>query len=165
MEQWVLLRKGADFEKIGKQFGISPRLACLVRNREIIGEQEIDKVLCILPDGSSGAPCGACRELMVQLMAGKYLSEESLDPEAIKRINEKYEYLRRIDLHATASAKIRRIFAFIVDWNIIGFSVLVMVALMPMFSPAKETPTTRGEFLLAFFVLPFITPLAPLMLQ
>ena len=36
------------------------------------GEQEIDKVLCILPDGSNGAPCGACRELMVQLMAGTY---------------------------------------------------------------------------------------------
>ena len=32
------------------------------------GEQEIRKVLAILPDGSSGAPCGACRELMVQLM-------------------------------------------------------------------------------------------------
>ena len=36
------------------------------------GEQEIDKVLCIMPDGSTGAPCGACRELMVQLMAGEY---------------------------------------------------------------------------------------------
>ncbi len=36
------------------------------------GEQEIDKVLCILPDGSSGAPCGACRELMVQLMPDRY---------------------------------------------------------------------------------------------
>ena len=36
------------------------------------GEQEIDKVIAILPDGSSGAPCGACRELMVQLMPGKY---------------------------------------------------------------------------------------------
>lgn len=36
------------------------------------GENEIDKVLCILPDGSNGAPCGACRELMVQLMAGRY---------------------------------------------------------------------------------------------
>ncbi len=36
------------------------------------GEHEIDKVLCILPDGSNGAPCGACRELMVQIMAGKY---------------------------------------------------------------------------------------------
>jgi cytidine deaminase len=36
------------------------------------GETEIDKVLCILPDGSNGAPCGACREMMVQLMAGHY---------------------------------------------------------------------------------------------
>lgn len=36
------------------------------------GEQEIDKVLAILPDGSSGAPCGACRELMVQLMPKTY---------------------------------------------------------------------------------------------
>ena len=36
------------------------------------GEQEIQKVLAILPDGSSGAPCGACRELMVQLMPDKY---------------------------------------------------------------------------------------------
>lgn len=36
------------------------------------GDWEIDKVLCIMPDGSSGAPCGACRELMVQIMPGKY---------------------------------------------------------------------------------------------
>ncbi len=36
------------------------------------GEHEIDKVIAILPDGSSGAPCGACRELMVQLMPDSY---------------------------------------------------------------------------------------------
>ena len=36
------------------------------------GEQVIEKVIAILPDGSSGAPCGACRELMVQLMPEKY---------------------------------------------------------------------------------------------
>jgi len=36
------------------------------------GESEIDKVLCIMPDGSSGAPCGACRELMVQIMPDGY---------------------------------------------------------------------------------------------
>ena len=35
-------------------------------------EAEIQKVIAILPDGSSGAPCGACRELMVQLMPEKY---------------------------------------------------------------------------------------------
>lgn len=40
------------------------------------GDQEIDKVLCVLPDGSTGAPCGACRELMVQLMPGRYQSIE-----------------------------------------------------------------------------------------
>ena len=42
------------------------------------GEQEIDKVLAILPDGSSGAPCGACRELMVQLMPDSYKDIEIL---------------------------------------------------------------------------------------
>ena len=42
------------------------------------GEHEIDKVLCIMPDGSNGAPCGACRELMVQLMAGRYYDVEIL---------------------------------------------------------------------------------------
>lgn len=37
------------------------------------GEQEITKVLCVMSDDSNGAPCGACRELMVQLMPnGKY---------------------------------------------------------------------------------------------
>ncbi|MBR3020028.1 MAG: GNAT family N-acetyltransferase [Clostridia bacterium] len=40
------------------------------------GEQEIKKVIAVLPDGSSGAPCGACRELMVQLMPEKYKSIE-----------------------------------------------------------------------------------------
>ena len=36
------------------------------------GEQEIDQVLAIMPDGRTGAPCGACRELMVQLMPDSY---------------------------------------------------------------------------------------------
>ena len=36
------------------------------------GDYEIDRVLCIPPMEGKGAPCGACRELMVQLMPGKY---------------------------------------------------------------------------------------------
>ena len=36
------------------------------------GEQEIDKVLCIPPVEGRGAPCGACRELMVQLIPDTY---------------------------------------------------------------------------------------------
>lgn len=45
MERWVLLRKGADFEAISRNFGISRRLASLIRNREVIGEKEIDRYL------------------------------------------------------------------------------------------------------------------------
>lgn len=40
------------------------------------GESQISKVLAILPDGTTGAPCGACRELMVQLMPGTYQDVE-----------------------------------------------------------------------------------------
>lgn len=42
------------------------------------GEKKIDKVLAIMPDGKSGAPCGACRELMVQLMPNDYKDIEIL---------------------------------------------------------------------------------------
>lgn len=40
------------------------------------GENEIEKVLAVMPDGKTGAPCGACRELMVQLMPDSYKSIE-----------------------------------------------------------------------------------------
>lgn len=42
------------------------------------GEKEISRVLAILPDGRSVAPCGACRELMVQLMPETYKDIEIL---------------------------------------------------------------------------------------
>lgn len=40
------------------------------------GEQEIQKVLAIMPNGKTGVPCGACRELMVQLMPENFKSIE-----------------------------------------------------------------------------------------
>jgi cytidine/deoxycytidylate deaminase family protein len=36
------------------------------------GEQDIKRVLAIMPDGKTGAPCGACREFMTQMMPGRY---------------------------------------------------------------------------------------------
>ena len=36
------------------------------------GENEIKRVLAIMPNGKTGAPCGACREFMAQLMIGRY---------------------------------------------------------------------------------------------
>ena len=45
MERRVLLLQGADFEAIGKKYQISPRLACLIRNRDVIGEEAVDRYL------------------------------------------------------------------------------------------------------------------------
>lgn len=36
------------------------------------GEHRITRVLALMPDGKTGAPCGACRELMVQLDPQRY---------------------------------------------------------------------------------------------
>ena len=50
------------------------------------GEQRIDRVLAVMPDGRTGAPCGACRELMVQLMPGEYRAVEILLDYETKKI-------------------------------------------------------------------------------
>ncbi len=40
------------------------------------GEHEVCKVLAIMPNGKTGAPCGACRELLVQMMPKSYKNVE-----------------------------------------------------------------------------------------
>lgn len=45
MENWVLLRKGADFQHISEKFHIPPRIASLIRNREVIGDEAVRKYL------------------------------------------------------------------------------------------------------------------------
>lgn len=45
MEKWFLIRKGADFQGISQKFQISPILARLIRNREIIGDDAIELYL------------------------------------------------------------------------------------------------------------------------
>ncbi len=45
MAKWVLVTKRADFESIGRKFAISPVLARLIRNRDIVEEDDIRKYL------------------------------------------------------------------------------------------------------------------------
>ncbi|MCF0150015.1 MAG: cytidine deaminase [Firmicutes bacterium] len=42
------------------------------------GEHRIRRVVALMPNGKTGAPCGACRELMTQLMPEAYKSIEIL---------------------------------------------------------------------------------------
>ena len=45
MEKWFIAAKKADFYKIAEQFHISPVTARLIRNREIVGEEQIKRYL------------------------------------------------------------------------------------------------------------------------
>lgn len=45
MEKWFIANKKADFDAIGKHFGISPILARIITNRGIIGEKNIHEYL------------------------------------------------------------------------------------------------------------------------
>ena len=41
MEKWVVAAKRADFQKISREFGIDPVTARLIRNRDVVGEENI----------------------------------------------------------------------------------------------------------------------------
>lgn len=45
MEKWVVAAKRADFNQIAKDFSIDPVTARLIRNRDVIGNEEIQKYL------------------------------------------------------------------------------------------------------------------------
>ncbi len=38
-----------------------------IANMITCGESQIDKVVAVMPNGKVGSPCGACREMMMQL--------------------------------------------------------------------------------------------------
>ena len=50
------------------------------------GENAIRRVVAIMPDGKNGAPCGACREFMVQLMPDTYKDVEIMLDYKTKKI-------------------------------------------------------------------------------
>lgn len=45
MEKWVVMRKGAAFQEIAEKFQISPILARLIRNRDVVGDENIELYL------------------------------------------------------------------------------------------------------------------------
>ena len=45
MEKWMVYAKKADFQEIGRKFGIDPVIARLIRNRDVDGEEAIQSYL------------------------------------------------------------------------------------------------------------------------
>lgn len=53
-----------------------------------------------------------------ELMAGESLPNETLNQDKVNEIYKKYEYLQKTDSYSTASVKLRRCVAWIIDWNL-----------------------------------------------
>ena len=44
MEQWYLYKKKADFNQIGEKFNIDPVIARLIRNRDVVGDEQYSSI-------------------------------------------------------------------------------------------------------------------------
>jgi len=89
-----------------------------------------------------------------ELMVGHYIEDEGLDPEAVRQINQRYEYLRRIDMHNEIGTKIRRLVAWLIDWNLIGVAVLFASSFYLAFV-LKEDSSNTEKLILLFIILAF----------
>ena len=45
MKKWFVNSKNADFTEIGKKFNITPMTARIIRNRDVIGDEQIRRYL------------------------------------------------------------------------------------------------------------------------
>lgn len=91
-----------------------------------------------------------------ELMAGHHIESNTLNPTVVKEINERYEYLRKVDSHNTASVKFKRILAFLIDWNIIGTIVLLLgLSLVFIFERSLEAGNPWVIILLFLVMLLF----------
>ncbi len=91
-----------------------------------------------------------------ELMAGKHLGE-TLDPEAVKRINERYEYLCKIDSYATTNVKLRRIAAWIIDWNITGLVTTVLWSILVLVITSLNLTIAKDPFVFTLALLTILT--------
>ena len=74
-----------------------------------------------------------------ELIAGRRLSEESISPEAIKQINERYEYLCRIESYYSTGVKLKRLLSSIIDLSFAS-------AITYFFTCVLNGVLTRAEF-------------------
>ena len=144
---------------------------CSLREKQGLTQAELARQLDVTPAAISKWENGSSKprvEVLFQLahilgvkpeelMAGHYIEEEHLDPDAVKMINEKYEYLRRVELQNSSKAKIFRLIAALIDWEIIGFTaIFVLASLVNTFKSSASFPNTAHILLILALILDII---------
>ena len=144
---------------------------CMLREKKGLTQAEIAQKLGVTPAAVSKWENGSSKprvEVLFQLadilgvrpeelMAGQYIPDEALNPDAVKQINERFEYLRKIDSYNTTSVKLRRLLAWTIDWNICGLPVIIIISVFHSLfqSNAFESQNTVA------FIMPFVFALFP----
>ena len=136
----LILVTGSDFMNDYK-FG---NFLCELREKNGMKQADLANKLGVTPAAVSKWENGSSKprvEMLFQvvhllgvrveeLMSGQYIAEETLDPEVVKQINERYTYLVQVDTYNMVSVKWRRFLAWVIDWNLIGFSVMILTTIV-----------------------------------
>ena len=85
MEKWVLAAKRADFQEIGRKYGIDPVIARIIRNRDIIEEKDIAELKTLLEEHVNATDSPKGKEILAHF--------EEYIPKFKKIIPKEYEAL------------------------------------------------------------------------
>jgi len=78
MEKWIETRKGADFFALAQKFNIDPVTARLIRNRDVVGEEEMQEYLHGTKDSLHNPKKMKNLELAAGIMADKIKEGKSI---------------------------------------------------------------------------------------
>jgi transcriptional regulator with XRE-family HTH domain len=105
---------------------------CMLRENKGMTQQDIADMLGVTPAAVSKWENGSSKprvEVLFrlaeildvkpeELMAGRFLGVETISVEAAKRINERYEYLSKIESYASTRVKLKRLISSVIDLSI-----------------------------------------------
>lgn len=140
---------------------------CMLREKKGMTQADLANKLGVTPAAVSKWENGSAKprvEILFQvatllgvraeeLMSGQYIAEDTIDPEVVKQINDRYTYLTRVDTYNSSSVKWRRILAWVIDWNIIGFSVILLATFVSVAFDSMFSANSQTKALVLMFVI------------
>lgn len=136
---------------------------CMLRESKGMTQLEIANMLGVTPAAVSKWENGSSKprvEVLFQLakilgvrseelMAGQFLDEGRINDEAVKRINERYEYLQKIEPYASTGVKLRYLGAWIIDLSIaMSLAYIIATIVYKLLTAANKEGATSILFIL-----------------